>query len=213
MVRKLKAKIKALTRRNTSCEPVWYKITQINQILRGWSAYYQHINAKATFYKLDWWVLNRLFIWVRKKHGRPAWRSITAKYKHRDPKGRLNFMTYLDDGSPIWLYRMADRPIRRYWVDWQPPSYLNDHIDTSLQDNSVPLIEPITYPAKEQDQVKLIALRRDHYTCQRCQQTDRPLHVHHILPKQLGGTDDLDNLVTLCVSCHYPTYSKPTLIS
>lgn len=26
--------------------------------------------------------------------------------------------------------------------------------------------------------------------------------VHHIRPKMLGGTDDLDNLATLCVWCH-----------
>jgi len=60
-VQRFKAKIKALTRRDTTYQPAWYKLKQLNQILRGWSAYYQHVNAKDTFGKLDWWVLNRIF--------------------------------------------------------------------------------------------------------------------------------------------------------
>jgi 5-methylcytosine-specific restriction endonuclease McrA len=27
-------------------------------------------------------------------------------------------------------------------------------------------------------------------------------HIHHILPKSLGGKDDEENLVPLCMECH-----------
>jgi hypothetical protein len=43
--------------------------------------------------------------------------------------------------------------------------------------------------------------RRDRYRCQRCG-AQMPLTVHHIKPREQGGTDDFRNLVTLCVSCH-----------
>lgn len=208
---KLKSKIKDLTRRKTSFEPVWYKLTQINQILRGWSAYYQHVNAKTTFNKLDWWVLNRLFIWVRKKHGRPAWRKITAKYKHRDPKGRLNFGYQLGDGSKLWLYRMSDRPIRPYRVNWQRPSYDQGTVQTDLEDVTDVLVKPISYPAREQDQNRLIALRRDNYTCQQCHRANIQLQVHHIIPTNQNGADDLNNLITLCLSCHHNTHRSLTM--
>jgi group II intron reverse transcriptase/maturase len=201
-VTKFKSKIKELTRRNTSFESVWYKVIQINQILRGWSAYYQHVNAKTTFSKLDWWVLNRLFIWVRKKHGRPAWRTISAKYKHRDPKGRINFGTQLRDGSKVWLYRMSDRPIRPYRVNWQRPTYSQGTIYTNLEDLNDAVVEPISYPARENDQIRLLALRRDNYTCQQCHTFSIKLHVHHLIPKGQNGSDDLDNLTTLCLHCH-----------
>jgi group II intron reverse transcriptase/maturase len=210
-IRKLKAKIKDLTRRDTSHLPTWYKIIQLNQILRGWSAYYQHVNAKTTFYKLDWWVLNRMFIWARKKHGRPSWRTITAKYKHRDPKGRLNFITHLQNGSPIWLYRMADRPIRRYWVNWQRPTYADEGLTTDLEDAPVSLFDPISYPAKDSDQTRLLALQRDKHTCQHCQQTEIQLQVHHIIPKEQGGDDRLENLITLCTSCHQTIHRSLTM--
>jgi RNA-directed DNA polymerase len=201
-IRKFKAKIKGLTHRSMGYQPAWYKVLQLNQILRGWSAYYQHVNAKATFYKLDWWVLNRTFRWARKKHGGPPWRVIRAKYRHRDPKGRINFVCRLLDGSPIWLYRMGDRPIRRYWVNWQRPTYAEEGIPTGIEEDANILVEPVTYPAHENDQLRLIAKRRDDFTCQHCRIAGDNLDVHHNVPKKQGGPDTLDNLTTLCRQCH-----------
>jgi len=45
-------------------------------------------------------------------------------------------------------------------------------------------------------------LQRDNYRCQRCFENRGPLQAHHIVPKSDGGPDTLDNLVTLCRSCH-----------
>ena len=45
------------------------------------------------------------------------------------------------------------------------------------------------------------AKRRDGYRCQGCG-APKPLTVHHIRPRELGGTNDLRNLLTLCVACH-----------
>ena len=46
------------------------------------------------------------------------------------------------------------------------------------------------------------ALSRDKYTCQICKAKNTRLEVHHIVYRSKGGTDDLDNLVTLCEDCH-----------
>lgn len=35
--------------------------------------------------------------------------------------------------------------------------------------------------------------------------SDEPLHVHHIVPRSDGGTDDVDNLATACAT-HHPTW-------
>jgi 5-methylcytosine-specific restriction endonuclease McrA len=72
-------------------------------------------------------------------------------------------------------------------------------------------VEPITYPAQEPDQVKLIARRRDHAICQHCHQADQPVQVHHLIPKHQGGTDDLDNLITLCERCHRQIHRRFTV--
>lgn len=46
-------------------------------------------------------------------------------------------------------------------------------------------------------------LERDDYTCQMCGlQKKTKLHVHHVLKRREGGSDCLDNLLTVCPSCH-----------
>lgn len=45
-------------------------------------------------------------------------------------------------------------------------------------------------------------LKRDDYTCQRC--GDVGNEVNHIIAVSEGGTDDDENLETLCASCHQP---------
>jgi hypothetical protein len=53
---------------------------------------------------------------------------------------------------------------------------------------------------------RLKVLQRDGYQCQICPATcespDTKLEVHHIRPRAEGGTNDLDNLVTLCDLCY-----------
>lgn len=50
--------------------------------------------------------------------------------------------------------------------------------------------------------VRTTVLKRDGYRCVNCGQTGVELHVHHIVPRAEGGTNDLDNLVTFCAKCH-----------
>jgi len=51
--------------------------------------------------------------------------------------------------------------------------------------------------------LKAYILSRDAYTCQQCGKDQKvKLHVHHIQFKSQGGTDDPNNLITLCESCH-----------
>jgi 5-methylcytosine-specific restriction endonuclease McrA len=45
-------------------------------------------------------------------------------------------------------------------------------------------------------------LHRDNYTCQCCGKKNCRLEVHHIKFRRDGGTDDEENLITLCEECH-----------
>lgn len=46
------------------------------------------------------------------------------------------------------------------------------------------------------------ALVRDKYTCQCCGKKNCRLEVHHIVFRRNGGSDALENLITLCEDCH-----------
>ena len=50
--------------------------------------------------------------------------------------------------------------------------------------------------------IKQFVLARDNYTCQVCKQKGGKLKVHHIIYRSLGGTNTVDNLITVCAKCH-----------
>ncbi len=50
--------------------------------------------------------------------------------------------------------------------------------------------------------IRLTILKRDSYTCKRCGLISKSNHVNHIFLRQLGGSDNPDNLETLCKVCH-----------
>ena len=45
-------------------------------------------------------------------------------------------------------------------------------------------------------------LARDGYCCQACGESEGSLHIDHIVPKRLGGSDLEENLQVLCKSCN-----------
>ena len=56
------------------------------------------------------------------------------------------------------------------------------------------------YPETWED-IRRTVLKRDDYRCANCRSTEN-LHVHHIVPLSLGGSNELSNLKTLCKGCH-----------
>lgn len=62
-----------------------------------------------------------------------------------------------------------------------------------------------TYALSESwTQIREEVLERDGYECQYCNVGEpvAALEVHHIVPVRLNGSDELDNLITLCCRCH-----------
>ena len=49
--------------------------------------------------------------------------------------------------------------------------------------------------------VRLERLVLDRNQCQRCK-SPRFVTVHHIVPRDQGGSDAIENLITLCRECH-----------
>lgn len=70
------------------------------------------------------------------------------------------------------------------------------------------------------NKIRLKVYERDNYTCQRCGQKcisrsdfdgnngGRIIQAHHIRPYQTPEDNDLDNLLTLCASCHAEVENK-----
>ena len=57
------------------------------------------------------------------------------------------------------------------------------------------------------DELRRKVYSRDDYTCQDCgtqggKRGNVEVHAHHITPLSEGGSNKIDNLITLCDSCH-----------
>lgn len=51
-------------------------------------------------------------------------------------------------------------------------------------------------------------LERDGYECQNCGRDTSDLEVHHIVPLEKGGSNNIRNLATLCQDCHSSIHSS-----
>lgn len=57
-------------------------------------------------------------------------------------------------------------------------------------------------PTRLDENLRIACLMRDHYQCQQCRTQGVRLEAHHLVFRKHGGKDSLDNLLTLCQSCH-----------
>lgn len=74
-----------------------------------------------------------------------------------------------------------------------------DNLDNYLLEQnlkkSIRVINDIT------NNIRLRVLRRDDYTCVRCP-SQMDLNIHHKIKFEFGGSNNIDNLETLCNVCH-----------
>lgn len=63
-------------------------------------------------------------------------------------------------------------------------------------------VEGSGYRGEDWEEVRTLALIRDSYTCQDCGIPKRKLDVHHKIPWHVTHDNSLDNLISLCSSCH-----------
>jgi 5-methylcytosine-specific restriction endonuclease McrA len=50
-------------------------------------------------------------------------------------------------------------------------------------------------------EVSRLVFTRDGWQCRHCKDRNG-LHAHHVIYRSEGGSDTMDNLITLCAQCH-----------
>ena len=91
--------------------------------------------------------------------------------------------------------------------------------DTSLMKNSSLINEKIRHWGYQKgfnygySSRRRAILHRDNYTCQCCGKKNCRLEVHHIKFRSDGGTDDEENLITLCKECHDGVHAGTVVLS
>jgi hypothetical protein len=63
------------------------------------------------------------------------------------------------------------------------------------------ILTPARY-GDDWDKIRYLVYLRDKFICQDCGAFGIKLHVHHKIPFLISKDNSLNNLITLCVSCH-----------
>jgi RNA-directed DNA polymerase len=117
-VKALKDKVRAILNKNTDTKPMTL-IRLLNPVLLGWGNYHRSIVAKETFSAIDYWLWNRIWKWVKRKHSAKNLTWIGNKYFPRVEWRRVfqaSTGQRRSDGKPetVQLLRIASIPIRRH---------------------------------------------------------------------------------------------------
>lgn len=218
-IQRFKAKIKKLLRRQTALMPADVKFRQLNRVIRGWGNYYRHINFTTTAKKIDWWLNERVLIWLKNKHKGVGVRQILQQYKVREKKGqneRYNLASIDDKGKFVHIALLTDIHITTYYWKRRPNPYLEMNEVPQQPEMETPFadVQDMQLGGKDAqwEKQRRRVLKRDNYRCTVCGRTwdEIPIHVHHLVARQDGGQDRLDNLATLCKDCHVetPTFGR-----
>ena len=181
----------------------------LNQKLRGWGMYYRHVVSKKTFSSIDYELWHKLYFWSKRRHPLKSKSWIITKYFSKIGNDRFVFV---DSETGNQITRISHMPIKRHLIlNGKYRVYDNDP-DTQEYWNKREYINAYNQIFS----VKMRRLfKRQHGKCSFCKETmlkeqveNTTLHVHHLLPRSLGGNESYSNLRLLHDECHRELHAK-----
>jgi RNA-directed DNA polymerase len=201
-VQQLKRKLKGLWRKHVGTTTVAL-INEMNPVIRGWSNCFRTGVAKETFSEIDSFMYYRAQRYMKRRHPRKSGRWRTQKYWGQST-GRQDRWVFQDKGRHATLRKFAWTKIVRHRL--VRTTYSPD--DPTLQDYwRERRAKPQASTSRQHRQL----IQRQQGQCPVCHQylnNDEDLHVHHVIPKKHGGTDDLANLRLVHHTCHRQIHSS-----
>lgn len=147
-----------------------------------------------------------------------------AKYRRnrRNRKTRYRKPRFLNRGNSIKTNRFSPTMVSKFHNHIKEIEYIKSilpittlvletgQFDTHLMKNPSLANEKIRHWGYQKgtnygfENTKAMVLNRDGYKCQYCKgkHKDSKLEVHHIIFRSKGGSDEAENLITLCHTCH-----------
>jgi RNA-directed DNA polymerase len=101
----VRRKVKAVTAKQTTNLPASVVFTKLNNITRGWTAYFRHGASKTAFGDLHDYLWQISWIWLKKKHPKQTRKWVVRRY-HRPG--------WWPSANGMELFRPASTPITRY---------------------------------------------------------------------------------------------------
>ncbi|WP_201394167.1 group II intron maturase-specific domain-containing protein [Ktedonobacter sp. SOSP1-85] len=197
-------KVRTLVKANKQT-PAGKLIVQLNPIIRGWALYHRHMASKRTFAYVDHAIFELLWQWAKRRHPKKGRRWVKEKYFHTVGQRQWVFSGEIEgrkgETLTVHLINAADTRIRRHrLIQGEANPY--DPAYEAYFDERMGLKWLQSWLKRR----KLITLWNEQEgKCPICDQKitkESGWHVHHILYRVYGGTDQLSNLLLLHPNCH-----------
>jgi len=181
-------------------------IQRLNPVLKGWAQYHKGVVAKQTFSKVDHLIYWRLMRWGKRRHPRKTAGWVYRHYwkqcgsckqfagSQDDPLGG-------DERIPLPLYSLADMKIVRhvkvkgdynpFHPDWQA---YGEKLRVQRMGDTIWSVQRASLWFDQGGKCALCEQEID--------RADENMDDHHIVYRQLGGSDALSNRVLLHPICH-----------
>ena len=200
-ISQIKRKLKGIWCKHVG-SPTVALINEMNPLIRGWSNYFRIGVAKEVFTKLDNFMYYRAKRYMKRRHPMKSgwWR--TNKYWGRPP-GHQDRWVFMDKARNATLRKFAWTKIVRHRL--VPQNYSPD--DPTLQDYWRQRRLKTTTMEYRYQQLS----QRQNGLCPVCHQhleSGEETHIHHVIPKRHGGTDNLVNLRLVHANCHRQIHSN-----
>ncbi len=209
-VQELLAKVRKIVKENKQT-PAGKLIVQLNPIIRGWALYHRHVASKRTFSKVDHAIFEMLWQWAKRRHPHKGPRWVKDKYFPALGQRKWVFSGEVEgkkgETLPVHLYELASTHIRRHrLIQGEANPY--DPAYEAYFDERIGLKWLQSWLKRR----KLIALWREQEgKCPICDQKitkETGWHIHHIVYRVYGGTDNLSNLLLLHPNCHRQAHQQ-----
>lgn len=194
---KLRAKVKNLYQ-----APQAVLIRTLNPIIRGWTNYHQHTVAKDSFDRADHLLWVALWRWARRRHPNKSRHWVKSRYFHTVGTRHWVFAARSQGDKPgATLLLAADTPIRRHVMIRLAASPFNRADEAYYEAR---LSRKMVHSLHHRRRLRALYVEQGG----RCSHCKQPIsrqtgwHVHHIVPRVLGGSDQQSNRVLLHPTCH-----------
>ncbi len=198
-IKDIKLKIKQVWLKHQACN-IKTIIAKLNPIIRGWANYYKVGVSRKVFESLDAWMHKRARRYAKRMHPNKneTWRK--EKYFGRFNLERNDKWVFGDFSSGIHLLKFSWFKIKRHVLvpGLSSPDDPNPEVQQWFKDKRKR--ESQNRKSSEQKLAK-----KQNYVCPKCKETlfnGEQLHIHHIIPKSIGGKDTYNNLQMVHLFCH-----------
>jgi len=186
-------------------------IVILNPKIRGWANYHRHVVSKEIFSWVDYQIWTKVWRWCERRHPQKGAGWIKNRYFQRINERDWTFTTKVESRTSakpkrVYLYLTNSTPICRH---------VKIRAEAHPYDMNYELYFEERHTSKVEGDITVSKGKKSLWKAQggKCPVCQGNLEMnkwneHHVIPRLLGGSDNLTNLQLLHPNCHRQLHSQ-----